>query len=105
VEPMSSRSMGRPLAELFIQGRHIPLNSLEGSFSNFSVQEAQVAYAESLALVEYMRDTYGMSDITRIMQRVGEGQSIEAALRATIRSGYAELEQELAQHFKRMYGN
>jgi hypothetical protein len=63
-----------------------------------------VAYAEGLAAVEYIRDTYGMGDVARIVQRVGEGQSIESAMRSTVHSGYAELEREIAGYLKKKYG-
>lgn len=104
VEPKSSAAHGRALAQLFTSGSQIPLNGLEGSFNRFSTQQAVVAYAESLAAVEYIRDTYGMSDVVRILQRIGQGGSTEAAMRATIHSGYASLEEEIAQYLKRTYG-
>jgi len=56
---------------------------LEGSFMSFSALEATVAYAESLAAAEYLRDAYGMSEITSILERLSQGSSTEAALRAT----------------------
>ena len=92
------------LAQLFTSGSQTPLNALEGSFTSFSPQQAVVAYAESLAAVEYIRDTYGMSDVVRLLERIGQGSSTEAALRATIHSGYASLEEELAQYLKKTYG-
>src|SRR5256885_8727858 len=39
-------------------GRQVPLNQLEGEFQGYSSAEASVAYAESLAAVEYIRATY-----------------------------------------------
>ena len=76
----------------------------EDSFTSYSPSEAAVVYAESLAAVEYIRNTYGMPDVARILQRVGEGQSIESALRSTIHGGYAELEREIAAYLKKNYG-
>lgn len=104
MEPKSSASHGRALARLFTSGSQIPLNGLEASFNSFSTQQAVVAYAESLAAVEYIRDTYGMSDLVRILERIGQGSSTEAAMRATIHSGYASLEEEIAQYLKKTYG-
>ena len=37
-----------------------------------------------------------MSDVQRILQRIGQGNSTEAALRATIHSDYGQLESDLA---------
>ena len=105
VEPRSSAGYGRELARVFASQSYVPLNQLEGSFMNFSPQQAAVAYAESLAAVEYIRDTYGMSDVTRILQRIGEGASTESALRATIHSGYAQLQDEISGYLQRTYGN
>ena len=61
-------------------------------------------YAESLAAVEYIRSAYGMPDVARILQRIGEGQSVESALRSTIHGGYADLEKEIAAYLKKNYG-
>jgi hypothetical protein len=104
LEPKSSAANGRVLAQLFASRAQIPLNGLESSFNAYPTQQAVVAYAESLAAVEYIRDTYGMSDVVRILERIGQGSSTEAALRATIHSGYASLEEEIAQYLKRTYG-
>ncbi len=104
LEPKSSAAHGRALAQMFASGSHIPLNGLEGSFNRFSTQRAVVAYAESLAAVEYIRNTYGMSDVVRILERIGQGSSTEAALRSTVHAGYAALEEEIAQYLKRTYG-
>ena len=67
LEPKSLGSEGRQLALLFKAQQNIPLNALEGSFQSFSGAQAYVAYAESLAAVSYINDTYGMSDIQRIL--------------------------------------
>jgi tetratricopeptide (TPR) repeat protein len=104
LEPRSSSGHGRVLAQVFSSGSQIHLNELEGSFNRFSTQQAVVAYAESLAAVEYIRDTYGMSDVVRILERIGQGSSTEAAMRATIHSGYSSLEEEIAQYLKKTYG-
>jgi hypothetical protein len=57
--------------------------------------EANLAYDESLATVEYIRNRYGMSDLVRILERLGQGDSIESSLRATIHSDYRQLEDEV----------
>ena len=70
----------------------------------FDTGQAALAYVESLASVEYIRDTYGMADVALILKRIGEGQSTESAMRSTIHSGYSQFEQELAAHLKQAYG-
>jgi hypothetical protein len=105
MEPRSSAAEGRKLALLYGSQRNIPLNELEGSFLRFSPEEAVLAYAQSLTAAEYIRDTYGMSDLAQVLKRIGEGQSTESALRSTIHSGYAQFEQELARHLQRSFGD
>ncbi|HUA16170.1 MAG TPA: peptidase MA family metallohydrolase [Verrucomicrobiae bacterium] len=105
LEPKSLGSDGRQLAILFKQQQNIPLNALEGSFLNFSGPQAYLAYAESLAAVSYINDSYGMGDIQRILQRLSQGSSTEAALRATIHSDYGQLESDLTRYLSDRYGN
>jgi len=104
VEPKSIGSEGRQLAQLFTSQRNIPLNVLEGSFMRFSGMEAAVAYAESLAAVSYINETYGMGDLQRILERLSQGSSTEAALRATIHSDYGQLESEVGKYLTSKYG-
>jgi hypothetical protein len=103
-EPKSTAAVGVRLASLYVAGQQIPLNRLEGSFLAYSQGEASVAYAESLAAVEYIRAIYGMSDVARILARLGQGETIETALRNTIHGGYAQLESEITDHLKKNYG-
>ncbi len=85
------------------RGIYLPLNVLEGSFMRFSGGEAYVAYAESLAAVSYINDSYGMGDIQRILRLLSQGSSTEAALRATVHSDYGQLESELAKYLGDKY--
>lgn len=105
IEPRSiGQDRGTRLAELFRTGRQIPLNTMEASFLTFSPFEALLAYDESLAAAEYIRDTYGMSELTRILSRIGDGSSTETALRISLHSGYAGLEQVVARYLLAKYG-
>jgi len=104
MEGKSLASNGRRLSQLFRAQQAIPYNVLEGSFMRFSTVEAVVAYAESLAAVEYVSETYGMSDVARILERIGQGASSEAALRATIHADYGQLESEVGRFLTSKYG-
>ncbi len=104
LEPRSISGEGHQLAQLFKSQHNIPLNVLEGSFLQFSGAQAYVAYAESLTAVSYINDSYGMSDIQRILQRISQGSSTEAALRATIHSDYGQLESDLTRYLTDKYG-
>ena len=96
---------GKLLATLFRSQQEIPLNALEGSFMGMSPVQAAVAYDESLAAVQYINDTNGMSDLQRVLQRLSEGSSTEAALRAIIHSDYGQLESDLGKYLNDKYAN
>jgi tetratricopeptide (TPR) repeat protein len=103
-EGKSAASFGHQLAQMYGSGNEIPLNILEGSFMNFSGPEAIAAYAESLAVTEYIRDAYGMSEIARVLERLSQGSSTEAALRAGVHCDYRQLRDEVARQLKEKYG-
>jgi hypothetical protein len=67
--------------------------------------EASLAYDESLAAVQYIDDTYGSSELQRILERLAEGASTEAALRASIHSDYGTLQSDVAKYLADKYGN
>jgi tetratricopeptide (TPR) repeat protein len=104
LEPRSAAPFGRRLGQLMSQHQALPFNMLEGSFIRFTTPEARLAYDESLATAEYVRDTYGMDDLVRILRRIAEGSSTEAALRATIHTDYAGLENEVGGFLQEKYG-
>lgn len=104
LEPRSLRG-GATLAELFKNGREIQLNTLESGFASFSGEQAQLAYMESLAIVSYIRDRYGMSDVMRILDRLGQGESVESALRSTIHCDYRQLQEETGAALIHQFGS
>ncbi|MFI5087182.1 MAG: peptidase MA family metallohydrolase [Terriglobales bacterium] len=105
VEPKQlGPTRGRRLAELYRGGHQIPLATLEQSFLSFSPFEAILAYDESLAAAEYIRDTYGIGELRSILERLGDGSSTETSLRVTIHSGYSDLEDQIARHLYLKYG-
>jgi tetratricopeptide (TPR) repeat protein len=105
LEPKSITRQGVALAQLFKAEREIPLNALETGFTSLSGGEAELAYAESLATVSYIRDQYGMSDVMRILDRLGQGESIESALRSTIHCDYRQLQEETGASLVHQFGS
>jgi tetratricopeptide (TPR) repeat protein len=105
LEPKSLGGDGHQLAVIFKNQQNIPINALEGSFLNFSGAQAYLAYAESLAAVSYINDSYGKSDIQRILQNLSQGTSTEAALRAVIHSDYGQFEADLSKYLTEKYGD
>lgn len=105
LEPKTLGGNGHQLARLFKQQGEIPLNVLEASFVQLSGSKAYLAYAESLAAVSYITDSYGLSDVQRILERISQGSSTEAALRETIHSDYGQLESDLGRYLANKYGD
>jgi tetratricopeptide (TPR) repeat protein len=105
MEPKTLGYRGAKLGALFQQDHEIPLNALEGSFASFSPTEALLAYDESLATVQYIQATYGVSDLVRLLDKIGHGDSAESALRSTVHSDYRQLQNEVGSFLIREYGN
>jgi hypothetical protein len=78
------------------------LANLEGSWMNFSGNAAAFAYAWSLAATESIIQAGGVSDISRLLDHIAVN-STEDALRETLRSGYAELDQQTATFLRKEY--
>ena len=59
------------LAGLFEQHKQIRFEALERPFNGLSRVQADIAYAESLCAVEYLRSRDRMDDVLRVLRRVG----------------------------------
>ena len=100
VEPRSASPYRSQLSTVFQNGKQVPLQSLESSFIGYDSRQAAVAYIESLAYVEYIRDTYGINRVGDIMHYLSEGESPESALKSAIHDDYSQLEEEFARHLR-----
>jgi tetratricopeptide (TPR) repeat protein len=103
MEPRDLGINGRALAQMFQAGKNPPLRALEGPFTGFSPIQAQVAYAESLAAVEYLRSQYGMRAVRQILEALGEGEPPEEAVRSAIHYDYARLQEEVGSYLQQTY--
>lgn len=75
-------------------GEFVPLSQLEGSFQIMTSEQAQRAYFESLASVEYLRSAYGMDGLRRLLANLADGAQPEAALQSLTGGGYDDLNDE-----------
>jgi len=87
-------SAGR-LAIQLRSGEAPPLRQLEGSFLELGPEQAQMAYAESLAAVEYLRSAYGLTGLQRLLGLLSDGETPEGALRKTTLGGYEDLQRNV----------
>jgi len=81
------------------------LADLQGPWMRLSNELAAYAYAWALANVEYIIQVDGMTDVNRILDRMGTGSTAEAAVREVLHSDYDDLMQSTAQYLRKTYGN
>lgn len=98
----SSSSAGR-LLDILSAGGAPSIEMLEGSWMGLSGGAASFAYAYSLAIVESIIQTGGMSDISRLLDRIATSSSTEESLRETFHSDYADLQQQTIAYLRREY--
>jgi tetratricopeptide (TPR) repeat protein len=92
------------LIQDYAAGHVLPLGQLEGSWVRMKEDTARYAYAWALANVECIIEKDGMSDVNRILERIGSGMSTEAALKEVLHSDYNDLMQSTAEYLKKSYG-
>jgi tetratricopeptide (TPR) repeat protein len=97
MEPRSAGMYARELGPLFLERKAIPFSALQYSFTRFSAMQAEIAYAESLAATEYLRDRYGMFEITRMLQSIASGVGPETALTNSTGMDYDTLAQRIGE--------
>jgi len=95
--------VGPQLARLYSEKRQVPMAMLEGSFQRLDSANARLAYAESHAAVEMLRDRYGAYRLPELLKSLGRGRTMEQALREVLRMTYDDLESELAQYLARRF--
>ena len=100
MEGRRSASTGALLDEAN-QGLVPTLGALEGSWMGLSAGSAAMAYAWSLAVVESIVQSGGMSDISRLLDRVGSAPSTEDAVRDALHSDYSDLQQQTIAYLSR----
>lgn len=103
MEGQRSGENAAALVQIYDEKRAAPLATLEGSWMRLPPEAAGYAYAWALATVETIVQTDGMSDVTRILDRIASGDSTEAAIREVLRADYNELAQSTAEFLRRSY--
>ncbi|HET9406009.1 MAG TPA: peptidase MA family metallohydrolase [Candidatus Sulfotelmatobacter sp.] len=101
MEGRSSSGLPQEVGQLFRERKEIPLSVLQGSFVRFSNIQAQVAYAESLAAADYLRQRYGMGEVRRMLESIASGVPDEQALRNSTGLDYSELERRVGESLSR----
>jgi tetratricopeptide (TPR) repeat protein len=104
-EGATTAGQGVELSRAFEQGRTLPFTALQGPFYKLSVGQANLAYAESLAALEFIRDRYGRGEIRRLLRRMATHPDFGALLEDELRLSYAGLTQAVAASVEQRYGS
>src|SRR5216684_470756 len=104
MEGQRSGENAAALLQIYTAGHAFSLSRLEGSWLNMGGDTARYAYAWSLANIEYIVQAGGMSDIERILDRIGAGMAAEVALKEVLHSDYNDLMQSTAEYLHKTYG-
>lgn len=83
-EPASTRSERASLRSRIASGDWIPLRRLAPSFSGLSNDDARAAYLEAVVTVEWLSERTDRATRARVLQRIGEGRSVDQVLHETL---------------------
>jgi len=103
-EGATTTSLGTQLARAFVGDHLPPFTALESSFMGLPPDQVGLAYAKSLAALEYLRDTFGMVEVRRLLKALPGNTDINSLLQDEIRLPYSAFEQEVANYIVKRYG-
>jgi len=81
----------------------LSLGALEGSWLGLPGNDARLAYAWSLSVVEFIIRQGGPEDINRILDQVAAGTDTQAAAKSILHMDYPELEEETLKYLRSTY--
>jgi tetratricopeptide (TPR) repeat protein len=103
-EGATTAPMGSQLARALATGGLPSLPSLEGPFLNLPQNQVALAYAKSLAALEYLRNTFDMIEIRNLLKAMPSQPDFGALLQDELRLSYPAFEQEVANYIVKKYG-
>jgi heme oxygenase len=79
-------------------------SALETSFIDLPQDQVGLAYAKSLAALEYLRDSQGLGEIDRLLKGISASSSFARLLQNELRLSYSDIEQEVGAYVEKRYG-
>jgi tetratricopeptide (TPR) repeat protein len=104
-EGATTTGLGSQLARAFVHDRLPTFATLEGPFMSLPDDQVALAYAKSLAALEYLRDTYGMGEIRRLLKLLPANSGLDSLLQDELRLSYSAFEEEVANYVVKRYGS
>jgi len=103
-EGSSTAGLGSQLGRAIAAGKIPIFASLEGSFVELPPGQATLAYAKSLAALEYLRDVFGMGEIRKMLREMSTAD-FGTILQDDVRMSYPAFEDEVASYVMKKYGS
>jgi len=103
-EGATSAALGATLARAMAADKIPALAKLEGSLLELPQGQATLAYAKSLAAVEYLRNSFGMGEIRTMLKQM-PSSDFNALLEDGLRLSYPAFEEEVASYVTKRYGS
>ncbi len=104
-EGSTTVTSGVRLARALAGGQTVPFNDLESSFLELPQDKVGMAYAKSLAALQFLRDTYGMPEIRRVLKMMATSPDFSSLLEGELHLSYSNLEQDVATYIEKRYGS
>ena len=103
-EGVTTAGNGRQLAQALAEGRLPAFQALEGPFLKMPQDQVLLAYAKSLAALEYLRTTYDMAEIRTLLKAMPAQPDFSRLLEDQLHLTYPAFEQEVANYLTAKYG-
>jgi tetratricopeptide (TPR) repeat protein len=103
-EGATTTGLGSQLARGMAAGKIPAFAALEDSFMGMASEQAGFAYAKCLAALEYLRDSFGMGEVRRML-RLMPSVDFNTILQDEIRESYPAFEVEVSTYVAKKYGS
>lgn len=104
-EGATTAGLGTQLARTLAEGRLPPFSELEVSFMVLTGDQVGLAYAKSLAGLEYLRETFGPGEIQRLLKLIPANPDFNSLLQDELRLSYPAFEREVGTYIDKRYGS
>ena len=104
-EGATTATLGSQLARALAAGRLPSFQALEGPFLNMPQDQVALAYAKSLAALEYLRSTFDMGEICNLLKAMPSQPDFSLLLQKVLHLGYPAFEQEVTNYLVKKYGS
>jgi tetratricopeptide (TPR) repeat protein len=103
-EGATTASLGTQLARAMAADKLPPYSALEDPFIKLPPSQVGLAYAKSLAGLEYLRDNFTMGEVRLLLKMLPSSSDFNSLLQDQIRLDYPAFEQEVTNYIVKRYG-